>query len=216
VTEGPTVELSEVFVSIQGEGSSVGWPFFFVRTAGCPLRCTWCDSTYAYQPAFELTGGEIVRQALHSRVARVLVTGGEPLAQPAAVRLISMLCDAGLEVWAETGGSEDTFGVDPRAHLAVDVKGPSSGMADHMCWSNLERLRPTDDVKFVLSHREDYVYAKRVIDKYALNERCTVLLSPVHGVLDAQALAEWMLADRLQSRLQLQMHRIIWDDARGR
>lgn len=214
--EGPTVELSEVFVSIQGEGSSAGWPFFFVRTAGCPLRCAWCDSAYAYQAAFELTVDEIVRQALHSRLGRVLVTGGEPLAQPAAVRLISMLCDAGLAVWSETGGSEDTSGVDARAHLVVDVKSPGSGMADRMCWSNLERLRPTDDVKFVLSHREDYVYAKRVIDEYSLSERCSVLLSPVYGVLDAQSLAEWMLADRLQSRLQLQMHRIIWGDARGR
>jgi len=203
------MRITEIFHSIQGESSHAGRPCVFVRLTGCNLRCVWCDSEYTF------TGGE--RIALEDVVARVKaygcnlveITGGEPLAQAEAFPLIERLCDEGMEVLIETSGSIDTTDVDPRAKLILDIKCPGSGEAGKNLWTNLEHLRPHDELKFVIADREDYEFAKQIIEQYRL-DRWTVLLSPVWGTMDMKALAEWMLADRLPARFQTQLHKHIW------
>jgi 7-carboxy-7-deazaguanine synthase len=203
------MRITEIFFSIQGESSHVGRPCVFVRLTGCNLRCTWCDSEYTF------TGGE--RMSLDDVMARVKsygcklveVTGGEPLAQAEAFTLIERLCDEGFEVLIETSGSIDITPVDPRAKLILDVKLPGSGEASKNRWENLEHLRPHDEVKFVIADREDYEFAKRVIEERKLAGR-TLLFSPVWGRMDMKALAEWMLADRVPARFQTQLHKHIW------
>jgi 7-carboxy-7-deazaguanine synthase len=203
------MRVTEIFFSIQGESSHVGRPCVFVRLTGCNLRCTWCDSEYTF------TGGE--RMSLDDVMARVKsygcnlveVTGGEPLAQAEAFPLIGRLCDEGFEVLIETSGSIDITPVDRRAKLILDVKCPGSGEAAKNRWENLEQLRPHDEVKFVIADREDYEFAKRVIEERRLAGR-TLLFSPVWGRMDMKALAEWMLADRVPARFQTQLHKHIW------
>ncbi|HEX2835133.1 MAG TPA: 7-carboxy-7-deazaguanine synthase QueE [Thermoanaerobaculia bacterium] len=203
------LRITEIFHSIQGESSHVGRPCVFVRLTGCNLRCTWCDSEYTF------TGGE--RMSLDDVMARVAshgcrlveVTGGEPLAQAESFALIERLCNDGYEVLIETSGSIDTTNVDPRAKLILDIKCPGSGEVDKNRWSNLDRLRAQDELKFVIADRRDYEWAKRVIEERGL-ERFTILFSPVWGVMDMKALAEWMLADRVPARFQTQLHKHIW------
>lgn len=203
------LRITEIFFSIQGESSHVGRPCVFVRLTGCNLRCTWCDSEYTF------TGGE--RMPIEDVIARVKgygcklveITGGEPLAQAEVFPLIERLCDDGFEVLIETSGSIDITPVDTRAKLILDVKCPGSGEAEKNRWSNLDELRPHDEVKFVIADRADYEWAKGVIEERRL-DRWTVLLSPVWGRMDMKALAEWMLADRLPARFQTQLHKHIW------
>ncbi|MGH9457447.1 MAG: radical SAM protein [Thermoanaerobaculia bacterium] len=209
------IRITELFHSIQGESSHAGRRCIFIRLTGCNLRCVWCDSEYTF------TGGEKMEiDAILEAIAKwdcrlVEVTGGEPLAQKESFELIRRLCEAGYEVLIETSGSIDTTPVDARAKIILDIKCPASGEEGKNFWPNLERLRPHDEVKFVIADRADYDYAVRVVRERELSER-TVLFSPVWGVLDLRTLAEWILADALDVRLQTQLHKHIWGaEARG-
>ena len=203
------MRITEIFHSIQGESSHAGRPCVFVRLTGCNLRCTWCDSEYTF------TGGE--RMSLDDVMARVQsydcklveITGGEPLAQAEVFPLIERLCDEGYEVLIETSGSIHITPVDRRAKLILDIKCPGSGEVAKNRWSNLDELRPHDEIKFVIADRIDYDWAKQLIEERHL-DRWTVLLSPVWGKMDMKALAEWMLADRVPARFQTQLHKHIW------
>jgi 7-carboxy-7-deazaguanine synthase len=210
------MRITEIFHSIQGESSYAGQPCVFVRLTGCPLRCTWCDSEYTFSGGTEMTQEEILGRVKAFGCPLVEVTGGEPLHQAETCDLIARLCDAGYTVLLETSGAIDVSPVDRRAHLILDVKCPGSGMVDRMDWANLDRIGAKDEVKFVIKDRQDYEWARSIIGRYGLAGRCTVLFGPVFGVLEPRLLAEWVLADRLPVRLQLQLHKFIWDpETRG-
>jgi 7-carboxy-7-deazaguanine synthase len=210
------MRVTEIFHSIQGESTYAGQPCVFVRLTGCPLRCTWCDTEYAFYGGSEVALEDIVAKVGSYGCRLVEITGGEPLAQSEAFALISRLCDQTFDVLIETSGAIDTASVDPRAHLILDVKCPASGMSDRMHWPNLSRVTEKDEVKFVLADRSDYEWARQVLMDHEVANRCTVLMSPVFGALDPRQLAEWVLADRLPVRVQLQLHKFIWaPDMRG-
>jgi len=210
------VRVTEIFHSIQGESTFAGRPCVFVRLTGCPLRCAWCDTDYAFYGGTEKSIDDILAKVREYDCRLVEVTGGEPLAQPNAVPLLSRLCEEGFTVLIETSGAVDTSLIDPQVHIILDVKCPGSGMMERMHWPNVDRLRCQDNAKFVIQDRADYEWAKTVVARYRLTDRCQVLFSPVFGVLDPRQLAEWILADRLPVRLQLQMHKHIWaPDMRG-
>ena len=210
------MRVTEIFHSIQGESSYVGQPCVFVRLTGCPLRCTWCDTDYAFYGGHECSIDEVLAK-VHTYGCRLVeVTGGEPLAQTESLPLMTRLCDAGYTVLLETSGAVDIAPVDPRVHVILDVKCPGSGMADRMHWPNLSALTAKDEVKFVLANRADYDWAREVLGEHDLASRCAVLLSPVFGTLDVRELAEWILADKLPVRFQIQLHKHIWaPDMRG-
>jgi 7-carboxy-7-deazaguanine synthase len=211
-----TMRVTEIFHSIQGESTFAGQPCVFVRLTGCPLRCTWCDTEYAFYGGSEQSIEQILAAVDSYGCRLVEVTGGEPLAQSESFTLITRLCDRGFDVLIETSGAIDTAAVDMRAHVILDVKCPGSGMSDRMHWPNLARVTGKDEVKFVLADRSDYDWACHVLAQYELSGRCTVLMSPVFGSLEVRQLAEWILADRLPVRLQLQLHKLIWaPDMRG-
>jgi len=209
------LRVSEIFHSIQGEADAVGWPSVFVRLTGCPLRCTWCDTEYAFQGGQWMTIDAIVGTVTDFGAQHVCVTGGEPLAQKRCTVLLSRLCDAGHEVSLETSGALDVSAVDPRVRKVMDLKAPGSGESERNLWSNLEHLGPRDQLKFVLAGREDYEWACASLAEHGLAQRCMVLFSPVHGSLQPRVLAEWMLADRLPVRLQIQLHKQIWGEVPG-
>ena len=210
------MRVTEIFHSIQGESTFAGQPCVFVRLTGCPLRCTWCDTEYAFHGGSGQSIEQILAKVDSYGCRLVEVTGGEPLAQPESLTLITRLCERGFDVLIETSGAIDTAAVDARAHVILDVKCPGSGMSDRMHWPNLDRLTGKDEVKFVLTDRSDYDWACHVLAQYELASRCPVLMSPVFGSLDVRQLAEWILADRLPVRLQLQLHKLIWTpDMRG-
>jgi 7-carboxy-7-deazaguanine synthase len=216
MTRSLPLRVTEIFHSLQGESSFTGRPCVFVRLTGCPLRCTWCDTDYAFFGGHDLSIGEIVAAVREYGCPLVEVTGGEPLAQPHALPLLEALADDGFTVLLETSGAVDASGVDPRVHLILDVKCPGSGMTGRMHWPNVERLRPQDEAKFVIQDRQDYEWAKGIVTQYELADRCTLLFSPVFGALDPRQLAEWVLADRLPVRFQLQLHKYVWaPDMRG-
>lgn len=210
------LRITEIFASIQGESTRVGLPTVFVRLTGCPLRCSWCDTEYAF------TGGEsreldaVVREVGALGLRHVCVTGGEPLAQKACLDLLTALCDAGHSVSLETSGALDIGAVDPRVSRVMDLKAPGSGEVARNRWENITHLGPGDEVKIVLADRADYEWAKAQLAEHDLAARCTVLLSPVAGALEPAALADWIVRDRLPVRFQLQLHKILWNDARGR
>jgi len=215
-TQDRTLRVTEIFHSIQGESTYAGQRCVFIRLTGCPLRCTWCDTDYSFYGGTFHTIDEILAKVQEYGCQLVEVTGGEPLAQPEVLPLIARLCDAGYTVLIETSGAIDVQPVDQRAKLILDVKCPGSGMTDRMHWPNLDRLTAKDEAKFVLATRADYEWARGIVAQYHLAERCTVLFSPVFGSLDLRPLAEWILADRLSVRFQLQMHKYIWaPDMRG-
>ena len=204
------LQINEIFHSVQGESRQAGRPCVFVRLSECNLRCTWCDTAYAFEPGGEMAAADILDQVARFRTRYVMITGGEPLLQPQVHGLIADLLENGYEVGIETGGSLDVAPLDPRVTIIMDLKCPGSGMEEHNLWSNLERLKPADEVKFVLADRADYEWARRVIERHQLTARCGVLLSPVHGELSPRSLADWMLNDALGARLQLQIHKYIW------
>ncbi|MFO0705293.1 MAG: 7-carboxy-7-deazaguanine synthase QueE [Nitrospira sp.] len=211
-----TLRVTEIFHSIQGESTFAGQPCVFIRLTGCPLRCTWCDTEYSFYGGTVYTIEELLKRTAQYGCGLVEVTGGEPLAQPAAIPLIARLCDQGYTVLIETSGAVDVTPVDSRARLILDIKCPGSGMADRMYWPNLDRLTAKDEIKCVLASRADYEWACEILRRHRLTERCTVLFSPVFGALDPRQLAEWVLADRLSVRFQLQLHKFIWaPDMRG-
>lgn len=210
------MRITEIFHSIQGESSYAGQPCVFVRLTGCPLRCTWCDTDYAFYGGHECSIDETLAKVRAYGCRLVEVTGGEPLAQPESLPFMTRLCDADYTVLLETSGAVDIAPVDPRVHVILDVKCPGSGMTDQMHWPNLSQLTAKDEVKFVLADRADYDWAREILVQYDVDSRCPVLFSPVFGSLDVRLLAEWILTDRLPVCFQLQLHKYIWaPDMRG-
>ena len=209
------MRVTEIFHSIQGESSHAGRPCVFVRLTGCNLRCRWCDSEYTFTGGERMPIDEILDRVRGYGCNLVEVTGGEPLAQAESFALIERLCEEGYEVLIETSGSIDISAVDPRATIILDLKCPGSGEAEKNRWENLDILRPQDEIKFVIADRNDYDWARRVVEERNLG-RWTVLFSPVWGEIDMKSLAEWKLADRVPARLQTQLHKHIWGaEARG-
>lgn len=215
-TSNPSLRVNEIFYSLQGETSRVGLPTVFVRLTGCPLRCTYCDTSYAFQEGETLELAEILDRVARFHPRYVTVTGGEPLAQKNCLSLLQQLCDAGYSVSLETGGALDVSGVDPRVSKILDVKTPGSGESEKNRWENLKSLTSHDEVKFVLCGEEDYVWAKHELDQRNLAQRCPVLFSAAQGQLDPAMLAEWILRDNLPVRLQIQLHKFLWGEGRGR
>jgi 7-carboxy-7-deazaguanine synthase len=210
------LQIHEVFASIQGESTYAGLPCVMVRTAGCNLRCTYCDTLYALGQGEKWSASDILAKVDSYGLKHVEITGGEPLLQAGTVPLMKILCDRGYTVLLETNGSLEVTAVDPRVIRIIDLKTPASGAADLNLWSNLESLRPSDEIKFVLADRRDYDWSVDVLFRHALPARCAVLMGPVFGRLAPARLAEWILADRLPVRLQIQLHKLIWDaEARG-
>lgn len=211
-----SLRVHEIFFSLQGETSRVGLPTAFVRLTGCPLRCNYCDTAYAFQGGETLELDQILQHVAATGAHFVTVTGGEPLAQKDCRALLARLCDAGYSVSLETGGSLDTAEIDPRVSVILDLKTPGSGESDKNLWSNLDRLKPNDEVKFVLTSRADYEWARTVLAERGLVQKCPVLFSPVYGKFAARDLAEWILEDRLPVRFQLQLHKTLWGEEPGR
>lgn len=205
------MRITEIFNSIQGESTYAGLPCTFVRLTGCPLRCTWCDSEYTFHGGIEMSLSEVTERVRAYACRLVEVTGGEPLHQAEAFSLIERLCSDGYTVLVETSGAIDVSPVDLRAHIILDVKCPGSGMTNRMDWKNVDRLTEKDEAKFVLKDRADYEWACSILTQYDLTHRCTILFSPVFGELDLRQLAEWILADKLRVRFQMQVHKYIWD-----
>jgi 7-carboxy-7-deazaguanine synthase len=210
------LRITETFLSIQGEADAVGWPTFFIRLTGCPLRCRYCDTEYAFQGGEWRTIGALVEAARASGTRRVCVTGGEPLAQRHCKALLAELCEAGLSVSLETSGAIDASGVDPRVARVIDVKTPGSGEAARNLDLVAQSLRPTDQLKFVICDRADYEWSRDRVRAEGLDGRCTVLFSPSYAQLAPGQLADWILADRLPVRLQVQLHKVLWGDVPGR
>lgn len=204
------LRVNEVFYSLQGESTRAGLPCVLVRLTGCQMRCSWCDTEYAFHEGAWRTVAEVVDEVAGFGCPLVEVTGGEPLLQPGTPTLLSALADGGFEVLLETGGGLDVSGVDPRVRRIVDVKCPGSGEHEANHWPNLDLLRATDELKFVLAGEEDYLWARELVRSRRLAERCPIHFSPVHGRLDPVDLAAWILRDRLPVRLQLQLHKLLW------
>jgi 7-carboxy-7-deazaguanine synthase len=202
--------VNEVFFSIQGEGTRTGQPCVFVRLTGCPLRCVWCDTAYAFHEGQRRSEDDVRREIAAYPCRLVLLTGGEPLAQPAAFPFVSRLADEGWQVLVETSGHVPLDPLDERAVAIVDVKAPGSGEMHRMHWPNLDRLRAKDEAKFVIADRRDYEWARDLVRERGLAQRCAVLFSPVHGRLDPGGLARWILDDGLPVRLQVQLHKYLW------
>jgi len=213
---GVSLRISEIFYSLQGETSRVGLPTVFIRLTGCPLRCHYCDTAYAF------TGGQsMTLQAIMDEVHRyptpyVTVTGGEPLAQKSCLLLLNMLCDSGFKVSLETSGALDVSGVDARVMKVLDIKTPASGEVEKNLWGNLEYLKADDEIKFVVCNEDDYIWACKILQERNLSARCEVLFSPAQGQLTPTALADWILRDQLPVRMQLQLHKILWGNVAGR
>ena len=210
------LRITEIFYSLQGESRTVGLPTIFIRLTGCPLRCGYCDTTYAFQGGTWMSLDEIMQQAGQYHTKYVTVTGGEPLAQKACLQLLNKLCDAGYEVSLETSGALDVCQVDARVVKVMDLKTPGSSEQDKNRWENIECLAAQDQVKFVICSEEDYRWATQMLTQYRLTERCEVLFSPSQGEMEAATLAQWVLRDQLSVRFQLQLHKILWGNEAGR
>ena len=210
------LRLTEIFLSLQGEARSIGWPTVFVRLTGCPLRCQYCDTAYAFHGGDWWTFDAILEEVARHGARHVCVTGGEPLAQKRCVALLARLCDAGYEVSLETSGAIDIGEVDPRVSRVLDIKTPASGEVGRNLWSNLPLLTPHDQVKFVICDRADYEWSKGVLAEHRLAATCDVLFSPSFGQLPASDLADLIVAERPPVRYQLQLHKILWNDEPGR
>jgi 7-carboxy-7-deazaguanine synthase len=216
---GPVPErlrITEIFHSLQGEARTVGFPTVFVRLTGCPLRCGYCDTDYAFYGGQWMTFDAILAETAKYRPRYVTVTGGEPLAQKPCRDLLRRLCDAGYEVSLETGGALDIADIDPRVSVVMDLKTPGSGEEAKNLYTNIEHLKAKDQVKFVICDRTDYEWGRARLAEYRLAERCEVLFSPAWGQVEPKELAEWILADRLPVRMQMQLHKLLWGGERGR
>lgn len=209
------LRITEIFHSIQGEADAIGWRTVFIRLTGCPLRCVWCDTEYSFQGGDWRAIEDILAEVASHGARHVCVTGGEPLAQKRCLGLLRQLCDEGYEVSLETSGALDISAVDPRVHKVMDLKAPGSGESARNLWSNLEHLSAHDEIKIVLAGRADYQWACAQLLEHRLADRCRVLFSPVHGSLAPRELAEWIIADKLPVRFQMQLHKLLWDDAPG-
>lgn len=216
MTSSPQLRISEIFHSLQGEARTVGLPTVFVRLTGCPLRCTWCDTPYAFNGGQLMTIDAILADVARHGARYVCVTGGEPLAQPECLPLLTALCEAGYAVSLETSGALDIAGVDARVSRVMDLKAPDSGESHRNRYENIALLTTHDQVKFVIGSRRDYDWARFKCDEYRLGARVgEVLFSPVHGTLEPRTLAEWILTDRLPVRLQVQLHKYLWNNEPG-
>ena len=210
------LKITEIFLSLQGEARDAGWPTVFVRLTGCPLRCQYCDTAYAF------FGGEwrdidaILAEVASHGVRHVCVTGGEPLAQKRCLDLLRRLCDAGYRVSLETSGAIDVADVDPRVSRVVDIKTPGSAEVERNRWDNLPLLNAHDQIKFVICSRDDYDWARGIVAEHRLSERCDVLFSPSKGEISARDLADWIVQDRLPVKFQMQLHKVLWNDEPGR
>ncbi len=209
------LKIHEIFYSLQGESSRIGLPTVFVRLTGCPMRCVYCDTAYAFSGGSNIEISDILAKVAEFGTRYVTVTGGEPLAQKDCHVLLKDLCDAGYNVSLETGGAIDIGPVDKRVSVILDIKTPGSGEVENNLWTNLTHLKPQDEVKFVLCSREDYDWAKTLLSTHKINEKCPVLFSPVYGQVNPTELAEWVLADRLPVRMQVQLHKILWGEKPG-
>ncbi len=209
------LRITEIFYSLQGESSRVGLPTVFVRLTGCPLRCTYCDTAYAFSGGQNFSIAEVLQQIAQHQTRYVTVTGGEPLAQKNCVLLLRELCDAGYQVSLETGGALDISAVDSRVMRVMDIKTPGSNEVIKNLWSNLAHLNTHDEIKFVLCDEADYQWAKEICEQHQLSKKCSVLFSPVHDQLNATQLAEWLLRDHLPIRMQLQIHKLLWNNTPG-
>ena len=210
------LRITETFHSLQGEADAVGWPTFFIRLTGCPLRCHYCDTSYAFQGGEWRSVDGLVEEARTTDARHVCVTGGEPLAQKSCLALLTALCDAGFAVSLETSGAIDASRVDPRVVRVIDVKTPASGESHRNLAPAVHRPRPGDQFKFVICDRADYEWSRDFLKAEQLERRCAVLFSPSHDQLPAAQLADWPLADRLPVRFQLQLHKYLWGNAPGR
>ena len=208
--------ITEIFYSLQGESRTMGLPTVFVRLTGCPLRCHYCDTEYAFHGGHKMEITDIVAQVASYQPRYVCVTGGEPLAQANSLPLLTAICDLGVEVSVETSGAIDISKVDPRVIKVMDLKTPGSGEENKNRYDNIKLLCKQDQVKFVIGSREDYDWARGKLDEYQLAERCEILFSPTHGELSPAEMADWIVADNLPVRMQIQMHKYLWGDEQGR
>ena len=210
------LRITEIFYSLQGESSTVGIPTVFIRLTGCPLRCQYCDTQYAFQGGKWMPFDEILQQVGDFQTRYITVTGGEPLAQKQCASLLLKLCDSGYHVSLETSGALDVSNVDKRVTKVMDIKTPASGESDKNRFANIDYMLQQDQVKFVICNREDYEWAKNVLQQYQIATHCEVLFSPSTGQLAARELADWIIEDKLAVRFQLQLHKILWGDEPGR
>ncbi|MBB6092216.1 7-carboxy-7-deazaguanine synthase [Povalibacter uvarum] len=210
------LKLTEIFLSIQGEADAVGWPTVFVRLTGCPLRCQYCDTAYAFHGGEWFTLEQVLERVASYGARHVCVTGGEPLAQKACIPLLTALCDAGYRVSIETSGAIDVSPVDPRVTRVVDMKTPDSGEEARNRTDNLALLRADEQVKFVICSRGDFEWARDFVRREALPDRCTVLFSPSYQQVEGRDLAQWIIDERLPVRFQVQLHKYLWGDTPGR
>ncbi|OGT35432.1 MAG: 7-carboxy-7-deazaguanine synthase QueE [Gammaproteobacteria bacterium RIFCSPHIGHO2_12_FULL_37_14] len=210
------LRISEIFFSLQGETNTVGLPTAFIRLTGCPLRCQYCDTTYAFHGGSWYGLDAILIEIKKYQTNYVTVTGGEPLAQKACIPLLKRLCEEGYSVSLETSGAMDISLVDKRVVKVLDIKTPGSDEVEKNCWENIDKLLQQDQVKFVICHREDYDWAKLIIDQYRLNTRCQILFSPSYQQINPTDLADWIINDQLAVRFQVQLHKLIWGDLPGR
>jgi len=213
--EEPVIRITEIFYSLQGETRTIGLPTVFIRLTGCPLRCGYCDTEYAFTGGERLSIDNVLEQAGQYNPRYVTVTGGEPLAQKNCLSLLKQLCDQGYDVSLETSGALDIAAVDSRVMVVMDLKAPASGEVSKNRYENLDHIKAKDQIKFVICNREDYEWSKLQIEKYLLTDKCEVLFSPVHGEKMARQLAEWILEDNLNVRFQLQLHKFLWNDEPG-
>lgn len=209
------LKIYEIFYSLQGESTRIGLPTVFIRLTGCPMRCTYCDTEYAFSGGQNMEIADILEQVGEYGTRYITVTGGEPLAQKECLGLLAALCDAGYSVSLETGGAMDVAAVDPRVSIIMDIKTPGSNETTNMRWDNLAHISTKDEIKFVLCSREDYDWAKQVIGEKQLLEKCTILFSPSYNQVTPSDLAAWVLEDQLAVRMQLQMHKILWGEKPG-
>ncbi|KTC64483.1 Organic radical activating enzyme (plasmid) [Legionella adelaidensis] len=209
------LRITEIFHSIQGESNTVGWPTVFVRLTGCPLRCQYCDTAYAFSGGEMYSLESILEKVKSFHCPYVCITGGEPLAQPACITLLTMLCDAGCKVSLETSGARDISQVDPRVMIVMDIKTPDSLECEKNMWTNLAYLKSSDQIKFVICSQQDYEWAKQIIIEKNLAEKCDLLFSPSWEQINPTDLANWIVNDRLPVRFQLQLHKILWNDTPG-
>ena len=210
------MRLTEIFYSLQGEASRAGLPTVFVRLTGCPLRCTWCDTTYSFTGGEPATIESVLAEVGKYPARQICVTGGEPLAQKDCLPLLAALCDAGYDVSLETSGALDVAGVDPRVARIMDLKAPDSGESARNLWRNLDVLNQRDEIKIVVASRNDYEWARDVLRERQLDRLCPVLLSPAGGLIEPQSLADWILEDGLNVRFQLQLHKLLWGNMKGK